>query len=227
VAVASKSARLSSYSVTHAQEATLVLLIASYWQCCCRAGSAAVFFFTLLLHCPNSHQCYGSGSGWPEFALFTPPPHGGNPPRAAIPPPLALLTPPLARSTPPFRYPAVPTVECSNSPRNPTGGTFGTCSNPTALQGTCDGSCSDGYTGSLTATCTAANTWTINDNCAAVPSKSGRLSSKQHHAGWERRQMYHIGMIPAVLCRVALWINASQMCIASRSASSSHKLPWQ
>jgi hypothetical protein len=57
-------------------------------------------------------------------------------------------------------------VECTNSPTNPTNGAFKVCNNPTAFQDTCGGDCGSGYTGSLTATCTAPNTWTITNNCA-------------------------------------------------------------
>jgi hypothetical protein len=61
-------------------------------------------------------------------------------------------------------------VKCTNLPNNPSEGSFtsgASCTNPTALQGTCTGACGTGYAGSLIATCTGPNTWTTNNQCQA------------------------------------------------------------
>ena len=70
-------------------------------------------------------------------------------------------------------------VQCTNSPSNPTQGTFTSCPNPTPLQGTCSGQCGSDYKGTLTAQCTGLNTWTPSVCCAIknIPLASKSLSS--------------------------------------------------
>jgi hypothetical protein len=62
---------------------------------------------------------------------------------------------------------AAAAVTCTNRPTSPAQGKFSGCTNPTAFQGTCTGTCGSEFTGSLTATCTGANTWTTNNQCQA------------------------------------------------------------
>jgi hypothetical protein len=81
---------------------------------------------------------------------------------------------PPAYSHPPWGPPLVLHAVCTNSPPTAVGGTFTGCAASTPFQGTCTGACGIGYTGSLTATCTAPNTWTT----------SGSASQSVSFAGW-------------------------------------------